>query len=102
MPTGSGVGADERPGGPSGSVPRRQRCTRRRLSFGANDDADDDGAADGDARAADTDARAAGAGQFGASQNIERHTSGIYDLIDAIGLLGMRVALSSLSAIVDT
>ena len=64
---------DERPGGPSGSVPRRQRCKRRRLNFGADED-DDANVHVGEAARHEP--------------HIERHTSGIYDLIDAIGLLG--------------
>lgn len=74
------MGADERPGGPSGSVPRRQRCTKRRLSF----------TEDGD------DAHMAEEAAF--EPPIERHTSGIYNLIDAIGLLGMALRASNIDS----
>lgn len=69
--TGHIVGSGERPGGPSGSVPRRQRCARRRLSFGGTE-------AFGDEPEPSEPEE----------PHIERHTSGIYDLIDAISLLG--------------
>ncbi|CAL8463714.1 g3248 [Coccomyxa elongata] len=77
--SGSGMCADERPGGPSGSVPRRQRCTKRRLSF----------TEDGDAHMAE---------EAAFEPPIERHTSGIYDLIDAIGLLDAQSAPVELPA----
>ena len=48
-------------------IPRRQRGSRRRLSFD----------------------RMTHEPVYERTRSIERHTSGIYDLIDAIGLLGM-------------
>ena len=47
-------------------IPRRQRGTRRRLNFD----------------------RVTHEPVYERPRSIERHTSGIYDLIDAIGLLG--------------
>ena len=55
-------------------IPRRQRGTRRRLNFD----------------------RVTHEPVYERPRSIERHTSGIYDLIDAIGLLGEQ--LLSLSA----
>lgn len=60
----------------SKGVPRRRRGSRRRLSF---------------LQAEDITVAAAAPDQETPKlpkQDIERHTSGIYDLIDAIGLLG--------------
>lgn len=51
---------------PDLGIPRRQRGTRRRLNFD----------------------RVTHEPVFERPRSIERHTSGIYDLIDAIGLLG--------------
>ena len=50
-------------------IPRRQRGTRRRLNFN----------------------RVTHEPVYERPRSIERHTSGIYDLIDAIGLLGGRL-----------
>ncbi len=53
-------------------IPRRQRGSRRRLSFD----------------------RMTHEPVYERPRSIERHTSGIYDLIDAIGLLGGHLSFS--------
>jgi hypothetical protein len=67
----AGMLAEVREGLSDLGIPRRQRDSRRRLSFD----------------------RMTHEPVYERQRSIERHTSGIYDLIDAIGILGAQLAL---------